>query len=252
MTGQQVVPASNPSYNSHISHNVWDSFRICSERCSESEPDHQCCGYQVFAAAYGGGSHRESHGTVLNIVSGGGSIMRSSQQMGMARSKPIRTHDLTIEPQMIDDLHRKPTNLGVQDGPRLLAMSRCELCSIQPLQYRRLVVYSKKKKHHNHNIIIKATHNWGKKVLKAILTVFFAVKLLGMMGTTKKIGGFSPAHWRFLGSSLDHGGSPSNVFRAHQAARCGGVKSCHTFRWNDFVRYMLILYFYRLYLLCIV
>ena len=52
---------------------------------------------------------------------------------------------LTIfEPQMIDDLHRKPTNLGVQDGPRLLAMSRCELCSIQALQYRRLVVYSKK------------------------------------------------------------------------------------------------------------
>lgn len=70
-------------------------------------------------------------------VTGSRMEMFSSQQMGMARSKPIGTYDLTIErfePQMIDDLHRKPTNLGVQDGPRLLAMSRCELCSIQALQ----------------------------------------------------------------------------------------------------------------------
>ena len=96
------------------------------EHFSESEPNHLCCGYQVFAAAHGGGSHRESHGSVLNIFSGGGSIRQCAQQMGMARSKPIRIH-LTIEPQMIDDLHRKPTSLGVQDGPKLLAMSLVDL-----------------------------------------------------------------------------------------------------------------------------
>ena len=153
MTGQQVVPASNPSYNSHISHNVWDSFRICSERCSESEPNHQCCGYQVFAAAYGGGSHRESHGTVLNIFSGGGSIMRCSQLMGMARSKPIRTHDLTIErfePQMMTICIVNQPISGckmVQDFWPCpgVSFALSKHCNIDGWLFIR-----KKKKHHNH------------------------------------------------------------------------------------------------------
>ena len=109
-----------------------------------------------------------------------------------------------LEPQMIDDLRRKLTNLGVQDGPRLLAMSRCELCSIQALQYRWLVVYSKKKKHHNHisYIIIKATHNWGKKVPRKLsLTVFFR------RGPTTRDDGYNDKNRRFfprhIGDSLD-------------------------------------------------
>lgn len=116
MTEQQVVPGSNPSY---ISHNVWDSVRM-NTAARTKPPVLRLSG--ICSSLW----RRNSPGVAWNCSKHflgwrTHHAMFTTDGYGrMALSKPIRTH-LTIEPQMIDDLHRKPTSLGVQDGPKLLA-----------------------------------------------------------------------------------------------------------------------------------